>query len=63
MDQILVDISKVPDAREGDEVVLMGISGKKTILASELAEMTGTIPYEILCGISERVSRIHLNYR
>jgi alanine racemase len=60
MDQILVDVSGVPKARVGDEVVLIGSSGKKSILASELAEKTGTIPYEILCGVSERVERVHL---
>lgn len=43
--------------RPGDEVVLMGTDGNETITADEIAEQTGTISYEILCGVSRRVPR------
>lgn len=58
MDQILVDLSKVPGAVVGDEVVLMGKQGGQEILAAELAAKAGTIPWEIFTGITRRVSRI-----
>jgi alanine racemase len=42
----------------GDEVVLIGAQGEEMISASEWADLTGTIPYEIVCGISSRVERV-----
>jgi Alr-MurF fusion protein len=53
MDMCMVDITNA-DAREGDEVVLFG----NEIKIQELAERIGTIPYEILTNVSERVNRI-----
>jgi alanine racemase len=41
----------------GDEAVLMGRSGNDAITADEIAGQAGTIPYEILCSISRRMSR------
>jgi len=58
MDQILVDISALPEAREGDEVVLMGRQGSEEIFAAELARKAGTIPWEIFTGIGRRVDRV-----
>jgi alanine racemase len=57
MDQILVDVSELPEAREGDEVVLMGRQGDEEILAAELAEKAGTIAWDIFTGIGRRVER------
>lgn len=54
MDQMIVDVSLLPDVRLGEEVVLIG----KEVSANELARLTGTISYEIFCGIGERVPRI-----
>ncbi len=59
MDQILVDVTTIGKVSLGEEVTLIGGSGKNQLLATELAEKTGTISYEILCGISDRVLRIH----
>jgi alanine racemase len=58
MDQTIVDISSVPDAALGDEAVLLGPQGSQRILAEELAALSGTIPYEVLCRIAARVPRI-----
>ncbi|GBR72617.1 alanine racemase [Candidatus Termititenax aidoneus] len=44
----------------GDEVVLIGRQGAAEITAQELADLTGTIDYEIMCGIGKRVPRFHL---
>jgi alanine racemase len=60
MDLTLVDITEIPDAELGDDVVLIGSSGSLRVDAVELADLCGTVPYEILCGISKRVPRIHL---
>ncbi len=60
MDQIVVDISKIDDVKIGDDVVIIGNSGNEWITAEEIAEIAGTINYEIVCGISKRVPRIHI---
>jgi alanine racemase len=57
MDLTMVDVTDVPGAAPGDEVVLVGEQGGAAIGADELAERAGTISYEILCGISRRVPR------
>ncbi len=54
MDQLSVDISNIDDVNIGDEVVLFGDG----LPVEELAELCGTINYEIVCGISPRVPRI-----
>jgi alanine racemase len=60
MDLTLVDITDIPRAEVGDDVVLIGSSDSLKVDAVELADLCGTVPYEILCGISKRVPRIHL---
>jgi alanine racemase len=59
MDQMMVDLTNVPDAEVGDDVVLIGSQGSESVTADELAEKAGTISYEILLSISERVPRIY----
>lgn len=56
MDQALIDCGDV-DIRAGEEVVLLGSQGEETITAEELAALNGTINYEIVCAIGERVPR------
>jgi alanine racemase len=60
MDQMTVDLTGVPDAAEGDEVVLIGRQGNDEIDASEVAGWARTIPYEVLCGLSARVPRTYV---
>jgi len=57
MDQTTVDVTAIPDAAAGDEVVLIGSQGNEQVTAVDLAEWTGTISYEVLCGIATRVPR------
>ncbi|HNG44921.1 MAG TPA: alanine racemase [Elusimicrobiota bacterium] len=59
MDQILVDVTGLRGVDVGEEVVLIGQQGGQKITAEDLALAAGTIPYEILCGISKRVPRHH----
>jgi alanine racemase len=59
MDMCMVDVTEVPGVAEGDDVVLIGSQAGEIITAEEIAGKTGTIPYEVLCGISSRVPRIY----
>jgi alanine racemase len=59
MDTIMVDTSKIPDVRENDEVVLIGTQGRERITAQDIADKIGTIPYEVLTSIGERVKRVY----
>lgn len=52
MDMISVDLTDVPVARVGDRVVLWG----EHLPVEEIAARAGTIPYELMCGLSERVA-------
>ncbi|MDD4909480.1 MAG: alanine racemase [Candidatus Omnitrophica bacterium] len=58
MDQILVDTGRLK-AKVGDEVVLIGRQGKQAITAEEIARLTRTIPYEVVCQVGRRVPRIY----
>lgn len=60
MDQIVVDVSEAPaPVAGGDEAVLIGEQGAESIRAAELASRAGTIPWEILTGITGRVERVY----
>jgi len=61
MDQFMVDVSGAPDVRAGDEVILIGRQGSQQVTADELAELMGTINYEIVCMVGSRIPRIHIN--
>ncbi len=58
MDQILIDVTDVPDARPDDEAVLIGRQGHEEITAAELAERAGTIAWDVFTGLGPRVRRI-----
>ena len=58
MDQTVVDVTGIPGVAIGEEVVLLGSQADQSITAWDLADLTGTIPWEVLCAISPRVSRL-----
>lgn len=58
MDQIMVDVTDVPNVQEGDEAILWG--GTVSDSAETVAEKTGTITYEVLCGIARRVPHVYI---
>ncbi|MBP6963456.1 MAG: alanine racemase [Armatimonadetes bacterium] len=60
MDQIMLDVTDVPGASVGDEVVLYGRQGDQEISMEETEEIVGTISYEIVCAISRRVPRVYV---
>jgi alanine racemase len=59
MDQVMVDVGD-HSVKIGDEVVLIGSVGKNKITAEELAGLSGTIPYEIVCCLGNRIPRIYI---
>ena len=60
MDQLTVDCGPGASVAAGDEIVLIGRQGGEAITAWEWAQRTGTIAYEILCGVSQRVPRTYI---
>ena len=60
MNQMIVDVSNIPEAAPGDEVVLLGTQGGECITADELAALADTISYEILTGIDPYMPRSYL---
>ena len=60
MDMCMVDITELPDVRPGDVATVFGAGEDGGPTVTELAELAGTIPYELLCGISLRVPRVYL---
>lgn len=61
MDQIMVDLGPETNAQLGDEAVLFGRQGSEEITVTELADLIGTINYELVCAVSKRVPRIYVN--
>ena len=57
MDWTMLDVTGVPSVDVGDHVTLIGSDGAAAVTAEDLAAMTGTISYEITCGIDRRVQR------
>lgn len=61
MDQIMVDLGPTTNAQIGDEAVLFGQQKGSEITVDELAELAGTINYELVCAVSSRVPRVYRN--
>jgi alanine racemase len=63
MDLTLIDVTNVPDVQVDDQVTLLGWNKQHTglkITAEDLARISGTLSYEVTCGISERVPRVYV---
>lgn len=60
MDLTMVDLTEVPEARVGDEVVLFGSQGDAVLELEEVARASETLSYEIMCTIGKRVTRIYV---
>ncbi|MCX6355511.1 MAG: alanine racemase [Candidatus Aureabacteria bacterium] len=61
MDQTMIDVGHIPGVRVGDEVVLVGRQGENEITVNEIADLTGTIPYDVMCAMGKQVQ--HRIYR
>ncbi|MDD2890464.1 MAG: alanine racemase [bacterium] len=60
MDLIMIDVTDIPNVKIGDKVTLIGKDGKQEITANEIAELAGTINYEIITRMSPRVPRVYI---
>ncbi|MGN1411730.1 MAG: alanine racemase [Oscillospiraceae bacterium] len=60
MDQFMIDVSNVDNVQSGDIVTLVGKDGNEEITLDELANIIGTINYELACNINLRASRVYL---
>ncbi|WP_455714333.1 alanine racemase [Anaerosporobacter sp.] len=59
MDQFMVDITDIPDVKEGDKVTLIGQDGDESISIEEVADLAGSFNYELVCDIGKRVPRVY----
>ena len=60
MDQFMVDVSDIPDAVLGDEVISVGQNGQEVITVEELCDLIGnTFNYEFVCNLGKRIPRVH----
>ena len=59
MDQMMVDVTGISEAAEGDLVTLLGTDGEETITAEYLGDLSGRFNYELVCDINSRVPRVY----
>lgn len=59
MDQFMVDVTDIPDVKEGDKVTLIGQNGDESISIEEVANLAGSFNYELVCDIGKRVPRVY----
>ena len=59
MDQMMVDVTEIPEAQLHDTVVLVGRDGEECITVEEIAARGDSFNYEFVCGISRRVPRVY----
>lgn len=62
MDQCMVDVTDIKDVKLGDEVILIGEKDGVKFNADDMAQLIGTINYEIICMLKNRVPRIYLEH-
>ena len=61
MDQMMVDVTRIPETKPGDRVTLVGTDGTETITMEQIAAAADSFNYEFVCGISRRVPRIYVS--
>jgi alanine racemase len=59
MDYLMIDATDVAPVLVGDTVTLIGRDGDEEITAADLADLAGTIPYEVTCSLGMRVKRVY----
>ncbi len=60
MDQFMVDVTQIPEAKEGDLVTLIGRNGEECITADYLGELSGRFNYELVCDLNQRLPRVYI---
>lgn len=59
MDQMMVDVSNVPEVKRGDTVILMGREGTERITAEEIGTLSHSFHYEMVCNVGKRIPRVY----
>ena len=62
MDQVMIDITGIDGVKTGDEVTVIGDGSGNTLSFDDIAQMTGTINYEVVCLVGKRVPRVYLRH-
>ena len=60
MDQLMIDVTDIDNVEIGDDVTIMGKEGDLCVSAEELADIQGTINYEVVCNVGKRVPRMFI---
>ncbi len=63
MDQTIIDVTDCPQVTVGDQVTLIGKNGADEITTGEFSRLAGTIPWETLCSVTKRVTRVYVGSR
>ena len=61
MDQLMLDVTGIDNVKEGDAVTAFGADGDEELTAEALADIAGTIGYEIVCLVNKRVQRVYID--
>lgn len=59
MDQFMVDVTEIPETRQGDQVTLIGRDGQEEITMEMLGELSGRFNYELACDLGKRIPRVY----
>ncbi len=59
MDQMMIDVTEVPEVKRGDTVTLMGIEGQEQITAEEIGSLSHSFHYEMVCNVGKRIPRVY----
>lgn len=59
MDQFMVDATALPEVKSGDEVLLLGSQGGKSITLEEIGDMSASFNYEAACDVGKRIPRVY----
>ena len=59
MDQLMIDVTDVPEVKRGDTVTLMGREGQEMITAEEIGALSHSFHYEMVCNVGKRIPRVY----
>ena len=62
MDQLMIDVSDIDGVKSGDEVTVIGDGSDNSLSFDEMAALTGTINYELVCLVGKRVPRVYIHH-
>jgi alanine racemase len=60
MDQFMVDVTDIPEAKEGDKVTLVDTDNDENVTVEQLAAVSGRFHYELVCDLNQRLPRVYI---